>query len=257
MESLIYEKELRIRSEQVDMARRLRMSELFRMLEEATIAHTEELGCTRDKTLDRGLLWIITRQMVEIEEMPEYDDVVTLRTWQGTTMHVIFPRFYEIIRNGRCVIRGEALWMLIDEDTRDMVMPEVYDIFIPGVRDSEDILLPAIMIPSDAEGPFISEEMTTQFSQVDINGHMNNTSYFDIIDDALVAARRTAPPEGHRRPLFGAAAKAPAVPRRVLANYQKELVLGEPFTLKEYVSGNTRYIEGKSWESKFRIMLEY
>ena len=92
-EELVYEKKVLIRSEQVDMTRRLRMSELFRLLEEASIAHTEELGCTRDKTLDRGLLWIITRQLVEIDEMPAYDEEITVRSWQGEMQHVFFPRF--------------------------------------------------------------------------------------------------------------------------------------------------------------------
>ena len=78
---LTYEKKILIRSEQVDMTRKLRMSELFRLMEEASIAHTEELGCTRDRTLDRGLLWIITRQQAEIEELPAYDEEITVRSW--------------------------------------------------------------------------------------------------------------------------------------------------------------------------------
>ena len=110
---LTYEKKILIRSEQVDMTRRLRMSELFRIMEEASIAHTEELGCTRDRTLDRGLLWIITRQQAEIEELPAYDEEITVRSWQGDMMHVFFPRFYEIERAGKVIVRGQALWMLI------------------------------------------------------------------------------------------------------------------------------------------------
>ena len=183
---LIYERTLRVRSEQVNMNRELRTSELFKLLEEASIAHTEELGCTRHKTLDRGLLWIIARQSVEIVELPQYDDEITVKSWQGEMMHVFFPRFYEIWKDGRCIVRGEALWMLIDEETRDMIMPEDYDICIPGLPGSDDVIIPAIRIPSDCSEPFISYPVTTRFSQVDINGHMNNTRYFDVIDDAIL-----------------------------------------------------------------------
>ena len=146
---LTYEKKILIRSEQVDMTRRLRMSELFRIMEEASIAHTEELGCTRDRTLDRGLLWIITRQQAEIEELPAYDEEITVRSWQGDMMHVFFPRFYEIERAGRVIVRGQALWMLIDEESRQMVMPEDYDIFIPGRPGSDDMMLAPVVIPSE------------------------------------------------------------------------------------------------------------
>lgn len=222
------------------MTRRLRMSDLFRLLEEASIAHTEELGCTRDKTLDRGLLWIITRQLVEIDEMPAYDEEIIVRSWQGDMQHVFFPRFYEIERAGNVLIRGQALWMLMNEADRSMVMPEDYDIFIPGRPDAEDMMLPAIVVPKDIE---VSESipLVTRFSQVDINGHMNNTRYFDIIDDALW---------GSGDPV--------RVPKSVLANYLSELRLGEGFTLNEFRDGDTLYFEGSSEEKPyFRVKITY
>ena len=236
---LIYEKKILIRSEQVDMTRRLRMSDLFRLLEEASIAHTEELGCTRDKTLDRGLLWIITRQLVEINEMPAYDEEIIVRSWQGDMQHVFFPRFYEIERAGDVLIRGQALWMLMKEDDRSMVMPEDYDIFIPGRPDAEDMMLPAIVVPKDID---VTESipLVTRFSQVDINGHMNNTRYFDIIDDALW---------GNGDPV--------RIPKSVLANYLSELRLGDEFTLSEYKDGDTLFFEGAADKPYFRVKITY
>ena len=234
---LIYEKKVLIRSEQVDMTRRLRMSDLFRLLEEASIAHTEELGYTRDKTLDRGLLWIITRQLVEIDEMPAYDEEIIVRSWQGDMQHVFFPRFYEIERGGKVLVKGQALWMLIEEETRSMVMPEDYDIFIPGRPDPDDMMLPAIAIPKDAEAGI---PLVTRFSQVDINGHMNNTRYFDIIDDALWGSGGTV-----------------RIPKTVLANYLSELRLGDAFTLREYKDGSALYFEGAAEKPYFRIKIEY
>lgn len=221
------------------MTRRLRMSDLFRLLEEASIAHTEELGCTRDKTLDRGLLWIITRQLVEINEMPAYDEEIIVRSWQGDMQHVFFPRFYEIERAGDVLIRGQALWMLMKEDDRSMVMPEDYDIFIPGRPDAEDMMLPAIVVPKDID---VTESipLVTRFSQVDINGHMNNTRYFDIIDDALW---------GNGDPV--------RIPKSVLANYLSELRLGDEFTLSEYKDGDTLFFEGAADKPYFRVKITY
>ena len=58
----IYSIEYRILSSDTDANRRLRLSRLFTLLQEASIAHTTELGMGREKTLDRGLLWIVTLQ---------------------------------------------------------------------------------------------------------------------------------------------------------------------------------------------------
>ena len=67
----VYSEEILLRSKDVDMYRRLRTSELFRMLQEASIRHTEQLGMGRDKTLDRGILWVLLMQRAEIVRMPE------------------------------------------------------------------------------------------------------------------------------------------------------------------------------------------
>ena len=240
-DSLIYEKKVLIRSEQVDMTRCLRMSDLFRLLEEASIAHTEALGCTRDKTLDRGLLWVITRQSAEISEMPAYDEEIIVRSWQGEMQHVFFPRFYEIEREGKVIIRGQALWMLVDEETRTFIMPEDYGIEIPGRPDSDDMFIPAIAIPEAAGDAAASESLVTRFSQIDINGHMNNTRYFDIIDDSLKKEIR-----------LSSEAAAP-VPATVIANYLSELKLGDAFTLNQYKTGNDLYFEGAGDKLYFRI----
>lgn len=90
----LYERTLLIRSQHVTCCRRLRLSVLLGFFQEASIAHTEALGMGREKTLDRGLLWIITKQHVDIRRMPEYDEEITIRSWPGEMMHVLFPRFW-------------------------------------------------------------------------------------------------------------------------------------------------------------------
>ena len=259
-EELTYEKKLLIRSEQVDMTRRLRMSELFRLLEEVSIAHTEELGCTRRETLDRGLLWIITRQIAEIDEMPVYDDEITVRGWQGDMMHVFFPRFYEIERDGRVLIRARALWSLIDQETRDIIMPEDYGIELPGRPGSDDMMLPAIVIPESAGEPAASIPLVTSFSQMDINGHMNNTSYFDMIDDAVWAdvskcAGPSGDPESASDPV--SAADIMPVPKTLYINYMSEIKAGEHITLNEYKNAGTLWFEGAGEKPYFRVRITY
>ena len=256
-EELTYEKKLLIRSEQVDMTRRLRMSELFRLLEEVSIAHTEELGCTRRETLDRGLLWIITRQIAEIDEMPVYDDEITVRGWQGDMMHVFFPRFYEIERDGRVLIRARALWSLIDQETRDIIMPEDYGIELPGRPGSDDMMLPAIIIPESAGEPVASIPLVTSFSQMDINGHMNNTSYFNMIDNAVwadVSAHSGSEADfSHAAP----AADIMPVPKTLYINYMSEIKAGEGLTLNEYKEAGTLWFEGTGEKPYFRVRITY
>ena len=119
----VYTEKLKLCSRDVDMFRRLRSSELFKLLQEASIRHTEELGMGRDKTLDRGILWVLLMQRAEIRRMPAYDEEIILKSWPGKTMHLLFPRYYSMeTAAGEPLLKASALWSLVDAKTRNVTV---------------------------------------------------------------------------------------------------------------------------------------
>ena len=75
----------------------------------------------REKTLDRGLLWAVSRVRLVFARVPVYDEDLCLTTWAGETMHALFPRYYELRdAAGHAVAQGSSLWLLMDENTRRM-----------------------------------------------------------------------------------------------------------------------------------------
>ena len=114
-----YRRTLRLKAEHVDCFRALRLSVLMRLFQECCIAHTEDLGMGREKTLDRGFLWIVNAEMIRVRRMPEYDEEITLVCRPGQTLHYFFPRQMAVLdRDGMEIIRIGAVWSLIDEKTR-------------------------------------------------------------------------------------------------------------------------------------------
>ena len=233
-----YQKELRLRSSDVDLHRRLRLSTLFALLQEAAIAHTEQLGMGRAMTLDRGALWIVTLQSAQIRRMPEYDEEIVLRSWPGQTMHVLFPRYCAVdTACGEPLIRASALWTLIDGDTRKLVFPERLGVEIQGVsRPEDEIPLPSAPRPIPTTQ---HREFTVPYSYVDLNGHMNNTRYFDLAEDCISAAA-----EG--RPL-----------RAVSTEFKQEARLGETLSLAWGRDGERWYLAGAAEKNVFRMSLTY
>ena len=233
----VYSREMLLRSRDVDMFRRLRTSELFRLLQEASITHTEQLGMGRDKTLDKGLLWILLLQRAEIVRMPEYDEKVILKSWPGKTMHLLFPRYYRMeSAEGEHLLSASALWGLVDQKTRKMIFPEKYGIVIEGVSTGEEISLPSA--PRKLE---CTERMpfTVPFSYVDINGHMNNAHYFDLAEDCIPAA-----------------AKGEAL-KEIQVEYSNEARFGESFTVSWGQNNGTYFITGEGERTIFRMALSY
>ena len=233
----VYSREMLLRSRDVDMFRRLRTSELFRLLQEASIAHTEELGMGRDKTLDRGLLWVLLLQRAEIARMPEYDERIVLRTWPGKTMHLLFTRYYSMdTAAGEHLLSASAMWGLVDQNTRKMIFPEKYGIVVDGVVTGEEIALPSAPRRMECTE---SRQFTVPYSYVDINGHMNNAHYFDLVEDCIPAAAE------------GKALKG------IQIEYSNEARFGESFTVNWGCSENTYYIMGEGERQVFRMGLTY
>ena len=216
----VYAESVLLRSKDVDLYRRLRTSELFRMLQEAAIRHTEQLGMGRDKTLDRGILWVLLMQRAEITRMPEYDETVVLKSWPGRTMHLLFPRYASLeTASGEPLLKASALWSLVDAETRRVVFPEKVGVEIEGV---------------------VTGDFTVPYSFVDVNGHMNNTRYFDLAEDCIGAAAA------------GARLKS------IAAEYQNEARLGETLHLRwGEASPGEYFLAGETGRDVFRMRLCY
>ena len=181
--SSIYLQSLKLRAEHVDFRRRLRPSELMRLFQECCIAHTEELGMGRKMTLDRGFLWVIDSLHFSIERWPEYDEDITLRCYPGQTLHYFLPRYLEVLdRQGKVCIRATSLWSLIDEKTRSLIDPKENGIVIEGQEHGDEIA-PAMGMPVQSL-PEV-RQLDARYSNVDINGHMNNAAYMDFIMDSF------------------------------------------------------------------------
>lgn len=233
----IYERSLLLGSEHVDCFRRLRTSTLFALLQAASIRHTEALGMGRGKTLDRGLLWVVARQYVVIERMPEYDERITLRSWPGETMRVLFPRYYEILsERGEPLVRGSAVWSLMNAESRTAAFPDEHCIEIAGTETGRELPYLTRILTTETPNRF---DFTVPYSYVDLNGHMNNTRYFDLIEDRLPAA------------------KAGKQVREIQAEYAAEATLDAVLRVAWGEANGRYYVNASTDRTCFRMSLRY
>ena len=169
-----------ILSSDTDANRALRLSRLFTLLQEASIAHTTLLGMGRERTLDRGLLWIVTLQRAQILRLPVYDERIVLKSWPGKTMHLLFPRYYRIEdEQGHALVAASALWALMDERTRRVVFPEQQIARWAAIRYSSDHVFDYFAMDDDCAIFEVSESRA---------GYMPELSYGSHIFQDLVEA---------------------------------------------------------------------
>ena len=231
--SSVYQKTFRILSSDVDLSRTLRLSTLFTLVQEAAIAHTIELGVPRQKTLDKGLLWVVTQYRAHINQLPAYDEEVRLLSWPGRTMHIFFPRYFRLEdREGGLLAEISSLWSLIEASSRQVVFPEEYGISIEETVTGQESPLPGRVRREDTDR---EQLFTVPYSFVDLNGHMNNARYFDLADDLM-------PPELRGR-----------TPADLTVEYSGEARLGDALTLRCNAGDHSFFISGEKDKPVFRI----
>jgi acyl-ACP thioesterase len=125
----------------------------------------------------------------------------------------------------------------MDQSTRRVVFPELYGVKIRGVHTGKEIPLPtAPRMPQNEE----SGTFTVPYSYVDLNGHMNNTRYFDLAEDLM-------PDALHARKLV-----------EVQTEYAKEAPRGAKLLLKSELQGDAYLLYGESdGQRLFRLGLTF
>ena len=232
-----YLREYRILSSDTDPYRRLRLSRLFTLLQEAAIAHTEALGFGRRMTLDRGFLWVITHQQVKIRRLPVYDETVRLESVPGETMHTLSPRYYRITdQDGEELLTAASVWTLIDEKTRSMTSPKDTGVLIHEIRADWEGFFPRPPRSAGSEAPLL---WTVPYSATDLNGHMNNAKYVDLAEDLMPAGLR-------KRSVRG-----------ISAEYAGEVRMGEELSLCTELRENSFLLSGQLTKRVFRIGIDY
>ena len=80
------------------------------------------------------------------------------------------------------LIKGVAVWCIIDQNSRSIVDIAKKGIVLPVESQDGELDFPKgyPMVEGSRK-----ETLEASFSRCDVNGHMNNTKYFDFIEDAI------------------------------------------------------------------------
>ncbi len=182
----IYSQEFTITDLHVDCCGRLLPSKILYMMQEAAGNHFAQLSMDYDTLAQRGLFWAITRNKVQITRLPMRGETIRLETWPMPTTRVAYPRsIVACDAAGHEVFRSITLWVLMDLGSRSMVLPGKSGIEVAGTLRGNELAAP-MGLPARVLRSSCSRRVC--FTDLDRNGHMNNTRYFDWIYDLLPSA---------------------------------------------------------------------
>ena len=208
---MIFEKEYELRAADFDRYDRIHPASILSLFQDVAGIHANELGIGYADLIAKQTIWVLTKVRYQMVGKPHRYERVRVRTWPLPPARVNFRREYCIeTPEGEVLVQGTSEWVVVHSEKR-RVLPatNVYpsgdhctDTFFPGRLAKVPQFEPA------GEGTVV----TPTFTQLDINGHINNTCYANYVMDAL------APTQG-------------TTVSGLQIDYHRELVAGQQFTL--------------------------
>ena len=180
-----YSQDLRIASYQTDLTARIRPSAILEIMQEMAGAHAELLDIGRKRLDPMHLAWVLTRVEVQMERMPRSGEVISVETFPMPNRRVFFPRYFIFRDTQGCQIGcAGSMWVVLDTTTRKMANGAEIAAFMPDNRDlSTPMGMPATVEAICGE-PAESLRLPV-YTDLDVNGHVNNTRYLDWCCNAL------------------------------------------------------------------------
>lgn len=237
-----YQRSFPITSSEVDVHGDCRPAALLSFFQDLATDHAAALHMDRDYLMaDYHAIWMLVRVWYRLSRPLRMGEEVTIRTWHRGAGGLIVYRDFDLYVDGVPVGEAVSAWVVADVESRKMLRPgSVQNIAMSPVPDTvKDKQLRLIRAPKDRR--FIYTK-TIRFSDLDINGHMNNTKYADVMLDALT-------PEELKDRFIA----------ELQLNYSRECLAGEAMDIARVMGEDSCYIDGCSADGtrRFETILQF
>ncbi|MBR3429106.1 MAG: hypothetical protein IKG87_03305 [Clostridia bacterium] len=228
-----YDETITLLSRDCDLKGTWRLSAILETMQEAAGAHSLLLGCGREELLKQNIVWVLSRSELHMNRFPACGEKITVHTFPMPNRICFFPRYFIFTdEHGEMVGKSGTLWLLLDINTRRMLPPGKIANLIPDNRDlSVPMNLPATV--GNLQGEEFVSDYTPVYTDLDMNGHVNNTRYADWLCNSL-----------------GTEIMAHNNPQTLIINYNHEILPGQKLKLKRILYEREYRLSGYADDGK-------
>ncbi|SMC47931.1 acyl-[acyl-carrier-protein] thioesterase [Papillibacter cinnamivorans] len=232
----IYESVYTVASGETDLFDLCRPSALLRFFQEAAGEHSVALGISREELIERhNAIWMLVRIRYELIRPIRGGETLKIRTWHRRAGGASMYRDFSIEAEGETVGEAVSLWVVADAVTHSLlrigsVLPATEQ---TAVTDGKQTALPRLRMPGELAAAGVR---TMVYSDADINGHVNNARYADILCDTIALDQQ----EG-------------VYPKSMQIGYLAECRPGEKIGLDMASLVNQWFVKGADAEGKARF----
>ncbi len=167
-----------------DASGSLKASALLKFMQECSTLQLENSSMSQQKLLEQKKSYVLTRLNMSIYKSICAYDEIEVATWPCESRGFSFNRCYQARLDGNIVAEATTVWGIIDFEAGRLCRVSDFECEI-GTDEPLELDSPArIHIPSELELALVGERAVV-YSDLDSNGHINNTNYADILCDFI------------------------------------------------------------------------
>ena len=183
MADKIYITERIVSDTEIDFTSQMTLQALLTLFQDIAGAHANTLGLGFEELREKSFAWVLAKTYVKIYSPPTRGQKMRITTWPGTTKRCFYPRYFTIHdEDGLLLCACSSLWVIIDIDTRSLFVDREGILSLPNTSElASPVELPKrLKIP---ETPDITVMRSPQYSEIDVNNHLNNAKYASWLCD--------------------------------------------------------------------------
>jgi acyl-ACP thioesterase len=162
--------------------REIKSSSLLKMMQLAATIDAENNGMGYDDLLQDGLAFVAYKTVLEIGEPMKELAPLNIKTWNRPKRGVRYVRDYIVTSGDAVVAKSTSEWAMMNFEKRTLAKNS--EIKRSMAEIDESVGLDVFMrIDYDVSTLCYEGEQKLRYSDLDINGHLNNTVYLDICED--------------------------------------------------------------------------
>lgn len=168
-----------VNANDVDGNRVVSASHILRFMQDAANWQMEVSGLSYDTLFtERNLAFVLAGMRLSLYAPIYSHQKITVQSWPCPSRGMTFLRCYRILRDGLIVAEATSTWALIGvQDKKLHRVTELGDVY--GAEPPLELDFPGRMkFPVEL---VLVGERTVEYADIDMNGHMNNTRYPDML----------------------------------------------------------------------------
>lgn len=180
-----YAEKYTVTSHDVDVKNNMRPSLIIRCMQETANHQMRDRKPSYYDLFFQGKSFVLTRITLEVfEQIHQYEEVES-STWRCEGGGATFTRCFELVKDGKIMARAYSQWAVSDHKTGRLYKTSEVDISNYETDEPLDMNIPIrFRLPRDIGYNFAGSKIVRP-SDVDMNLHMNNTHYPDMLWDFI------------------------------------------------------------------------